>query len=66
MKKERIILGIDPGTTTMGYGVIKEDGRNAVMIHMGVMELHKFKDHYVKLQKIFERIIHLPEKKAEQ
>jgi len=43
----------------MGYGVIKSVGNNAELINLGVIELHKFKDHYVKLQKIFERVVHI-------
>ena len=53
---ERIILGIDPGTTIMGYGVIKATGRKAEMVTMGVIDLRKFADHYLKLGHIFERV----------
>jgi len=53
---ERIILGIDPGTTIMGYGVIKVVGRRAEMLTMGVIDLRKYADHYLKLGRIFERI----------
>ncbi len=59
MPKERIILGIDPGTTVMGYGIIRSVGNKAEMITMGVLELHKYGDHYLKLQKIFERVVQL-------
>ena len=59
MEKERIILGIDPGTTVMGYGIIKVTGNKADMVTMGVLELHKYNDHYLKLQKIFERVVQL-------
>lgn len=59
MTKERIILGIDPGTTVMGYGIIRSVGKNAEMVTMGVLELHKYGDHYLKLQKIFERVVQL-------
>lgn len=59
MNKEQIILGIDPGTTVMGYGVVQATGNNATMVTMGVLELHKYTDHYVKLKKIFERTIQL-------
>lgn len=59
MSKERIILGIDPGTTVMGYGVILVNGNNAKMVTMGVLELHKYSDHYLKLKRIFERTIQL-------
>ncbi|TAJ14645.1 crossover junction endodeoxyribonuclease RuvC [Marinilabiliaceae bacterium JC017] len=59
MSRERIILGIDPGTTVMGYGLIKVDGNKAQMLTLGVLELHKYDDHYLKLKKIFERVIQL-------
>lgn len=54
--KEKIILGIDPGTTVMGYGLIKITNSNVVPITLGVIELHKFKDHYIKLQNIYRRV----------
>ena len=59
MPQERIILGIDPGTTVMGYGVIKVDGNNVKLVTLGVLELNKYGDHYLKLQKIFERVVQL-------
>jgi crossover junction endodeoxyribonuclease RuvC len=49
-------MGIDPGTTVMGYGVIKITGRTPVLTVMGVIELKKYANHYLKLQKIFERV----------
>jgi crossover junction endodeoxyribonuclease RuvC len=56
---EKIILGIDPGTTVMGYGIITINGKNPEMVTMGVLELSKYKDHYLKLQKIFDRVVNL-------
>lgn len=56
---ERIIMGIDPGTTVMGYSIIRAKGKKLEVIVMGVIELHKYKSHYNKLQKIFERVTHL-------
>jgi len=53
---EKIILGIDPGTNIMGYGVLKVQGRKAEMVAMGVIDLHKYEDHYLKLGHIFERV----------
>lgn len=54
---EKIILGIDPGTNIMGYGVLKvTDGHKAQMIAMGVIDLRKFADAYLKLGHIFERV----------
>lgn len=59
MKKERVILGIDPGTTVMGYGIIKTTGKTAECLTLGVIELKKFGDHYLKLQRIYERTVQL-------
>lgn len=55
MEKERIILGIDPGTNFMGYGLIEEKNQKLKMIALGTIELKKFDDHYLKLNHIFER-----------
>lgn len=55
--KEKIILGIDPGTTIMGYGVLKVVGTKAEMIAMGVIDLRKYSNHYLKLGRIFERVL---------
>lgn len=57
--KEKIILGIDPGTTVMGYGLIRVVNNKPSMIAMGVLELKKYSDHYLKLKKIFERVVQL-------
>ena len=57
MEKERIILGVDPGTTIMGYGLIRSrNGAKAELLALGVLELHKFDDHYTKLKTIYDRI----------
>ncbi|MCX6330047.1 MAG: crossover junction endodeoxyribonuclease RuvC [Bacteroidia bacterium] len=53
--KERIILGIDPGTNITGYGVIKVVGPNPELITIGSIDLSKYSDHYLKLKHIFER-----------
>jgi crossover junction endodeoxyribonuclease RuvC len=53
--KQRIILGIDPGTIVMGYGIICAKGNEAELLAMGVLKLDKFEDHYDRLKKIFER-----------
>jgi crossover junction endodeoxyribonuclease RuvC len=57
--KERIILGIDPGTNTTGYGVIDGSGDQPRLITLGTIDLSKFKDHYVKIKHIFDRTIGL-------
>jgi crossover junction endodeoxyribonuclease RuvC len=59
LEKERIILGIDPGTTIMGYGLIKVVGKEASLIVLGVIDLRKFSDHYTKLKRIFDRVTFL-------
>ena len=51
-----IILGIDPGTTIMGYGLIRQDGKEPKLITMGVIELHKIARHYDRLRRIFHRV----------
>ncbi len=59
MEKERIILGIDPGTTIMGYGIIKATGRDPEVLTIGFADLTGFNDHYLKLKKVFERTLQL-------
>lgn len=59
MIKERIILGIDPGTQVMGYGVLKVLDNQPTMQALGVMQLSKYDDHYMRLAKIYARIIGL-------
>ena len=56
MKSDKIILGIDPGTNIMGYGVLSVASGKAQMITMGVIDLRKFTDGYLKLGHIFERV----------
>jgi len=54
---EKVILGIDPGTNVLGYGVIRTFGKNRVeLVVMGIIELSKYSDHYLKLKAIYERI----------
>ena len=55
--KEKIILGIDPGTNVLGYGVIKVTGSKVVMLAMGVIDLRKCTDVYLKLGRIYERVM---------
>ena len=59
--QEKIILGIDPGTTIMGYGIILTKGKSVSLITMGVIHLSKYEGHALKLQKIFERCVGLIE-----
>lgn len=55
--KERIILGIDPGTRMTGYGVIKTVGTVPELIAIGAVDLSKFDDHYQIIKHIFDRTI---------
>lgn len=61
MPTERIILGIDPGTTIMGFGVIKTSDKSMELLQLNELNLKKYDDHYTKLRYIFERSIHLIE-----
>ncbi len=56
---ERIILGIDPGTIVMGYGVLRIIDRKPYLEAMGVLQLDKYESHYLRLKKIFERVLQL-------
>ena len=53
---ERIILGIDPGTNVMGYGVIVIRKNTPSLVVMGVLMLNKLDSHYLRLKKIYERV----------
>ncbi|WP_185140288.1 crossover junction endodeoxyribonuclease RuvC [Proteiniphilum sp. X52] len=61
MRKERIIMGIDPGTQVMGYGILRVLDNKPYLEAMGVMQLGKYDDHYLKLAKIYARVIGLIE-----
>lgn len=57
--KDTIILGIDPGTTIMGFGVIEVVDKKMNFIQLNELDLKKYTDHYLKLKLIFERTIEL-------
>ncbi len=59
MKNNRIILGIDPGTTIMGFGLIEIVNKSMRFIQFNELNLSKYTDHYLKLKLIFERTIQL-------
>jgi len=61
MAAERIILGIDPGTTIMGYGAICVHGTKVEMLAFGVLKLNKYDDHPLRLKKIFDKTLSLIE-----
>jgi crossover junction endodeoxyribonuclease RuvC len=58
---ERIILGIDPGTSIMGFGVILGEGKQPGFIDMGVLDIRKEGDHYMKLSIIYKTVTRLIE-----
>ena len=53
---ERVIIGIDPGTNVMGYGILGINGKKPQLVAMGVTKLSKFDDHYMRLRRIYERV----------
>lgn len=55
MSADKIILGIDPGTNIMGYGVIALNSRSMKLVSAGIINLSKVTDHHLKLKKIYER-----------
>ncbi|MBL7884463.1 MAG: crossover junction endodeoxyribonuclease RuvC [Bacteroidia bacterium] len=59
MITDKIVLGIDPGTNIMGYGLIHIKGNKMELITMGVIRLEKLEDHALKLKKIFEQVVEL-------
>ena len=61
-RDEHLILGIDPGTNLMGYGIIDGSGKHPLYVDMGVVDLKKQGDHYMKLRTIYSRTLGLIEK----
>lgn len=61
---EKIILGIDPGTSVMGYGLIRVVKNKPSLLQYGVIHLSKYSTHELKLKKIFERVSHIIEEYA--
>tara|TARA_R110002073_G_scaffold336208_1_gene530998 strand:- start:147322 stop:147873 length:552 start_codon:yes stop_codon:yes gene_type:complete len=59
LNTEKIILGIDPGTTIMGFGLIKVVNKKMHFMQLNELQLQKYDNHYVKLKLIFERTIEL-------
>lgn len=55
--KEKIILGLDPGTSVMGYGIILIQNKKIKLLQFGVIHLSKYTNHEMKLKKIFERVL---------
>ncbi|HPJ55144.1 MAG TPA: crossover junction endodeoxyribonuclease RuvC [Bacteroidales bacterium] len=59
MNKESIILGIDPGTRIMGYGVIRKKGSKIETMAMGVVNMTAIKDPYRRMSHILEKMYEL-------
>ena len=58
---DKIIIGIDPGTNVMGYGILGIRGKKPELIALGVVKLNKYDSHYLRLLRIHERILGLVE-----
>jgi len=56
---EKIIIGVDPGTQVLGYGIISVSKQQIRLLQYGVIKLSKYSTHELKLKKIFERILQL-------
>ena len=54
--KDKVILGIDPGTNLMGYGVLHIIDSKPKVVTLGVIDLRKYSNHYLKLAHIHERV----------
>ncbi len=54
---EKIIMGIDPGTTVMGYGLIQTNRNVVKLLAAGVIRMEKLSDHHIKLKRIFDRTL---------
>ncbi|MFT7155583.1 MAG: crossover junction endodeoxyribonuclease RuvC [Parvicella sp.] len=53
---DKIILGLDPGTNVMGYGLIGVKGKKISLINTGVIHLSKLENHQLKLKSIYEKV----------
>ena len=58
---DKIIIGIDPGTNVMGYGLLGVANGKPELIAMGVLQLSKVEDHYMRLRRIYDRVLSLVE-----
>lgn len=59
IRKEKIILGLDPGTSITGYGVISVTSGKLTLLQYGVIQLGKYGAHELKISKIFNRVLQL-------
>lgn len=58
-QKDRLILGIDPGSNIMGYGILYESGKKLEVLGIGIIKMDKMSDHFLKIKHIFERTLSL-------
>lgn len=58
---DRIIIGIDPGTNVMGYGILCVESRKPKVLAMGVLKLNRMESHYMRLHRIHTRVLSLIE-----
>lgn len=58
---DKIILGIDPGTNIMGYGLMGITAGKTSVISIGIIKLDQFDNHALKLKHIHERVTSLLE-----
>jgi crossover junction endodeoxyribonuclease RuvC len=56
MVEDKIILGIDPGTSVMGYGIVHIQGKKMTLLTLGIIQLAKIDNHPDKLKRIFDRV----------
>ena len=56
MNEKTIILGIDPGTIVLGYGIIEVDKQKIKLLSMGVIHLTQYEDPLDKLKTIYEKV----------
>jgi crossover junction endodeoxyribonuclease RuvC len=56
---DKVILGIDPGTNIMGYGIIQINNNKPFLVTLGVLDLRRYSDYYIKIKKIYDRTFSL-------
>lgn len=61
ISQSRTIIGIDPGTNVMGYAILRVEGKTPQALAMGVLQLNKYESHYVRLRRIYDRVLALVE-----
>jgi len=59
---QRVIIGIDPGTNVMGYGVLGVSGRNPEVVGLGAVKFKASESHYLRLRRIHESVLGLVER----